>query len=71
MATSAAATPATALPPLQAAWLERLGAGEQEIVVTPPVGVTEARPLVVGAISLCLFLYTLAEHLLPLRGEEH
>jgi molybdopterin-containing oxidoreductase family membrane subunit len=27
--------------------------------------------IVVGAISLCLFLYTLAEHLLPLRGEEH
>jgi molybdopterin-containing oxidoreductase family membrane subunit len=27
--------------------------------------------IVVGAISLCLFLYTLAEHLLPLREEEH
>lgn len=27
--------------------------------------------IVVGAISLCLFLYTLAEQLLPLAGEEH
>lgn len=48
VAGSAGAAPPTALPPLQAAWLERLGASEQEIVVTPPVGVTEPRPLVVG-----------------------
>jgi molybdopterin-containing oxidoreductase family membrane subunit len=27
--------------------------------------------IVVGAISLCLFLYTMAEHLLPLGEEEH
>jgi predicted esterase len=48
-ASSAGAEPqATALPPLQAAWLERLGSGEHEIVVTPPVGTREPRPLVVG-----------------------
>lgn len=27
--------------------------------------------IVIGAISLCLFLYTLAEHFLPLQAEEH
>ena len=48
VAGSAGATPPAALPPLQAAWLERLSAGEQQIVVTPPVGVTEPRPLVIG-----------------------
>lgn len=36
------------LPPLQASWLERLGSGDEEVVVTPPLGATVARPLVVG-----------------------
>lgn len=46
--TAGAEPPTTALPPLQAAWLERLGNEAQKVVVTPPVGATEPRPLVVG-----------------------
>jgi predicted esterase len=37
-----------ALAPLQSAWLERLGEGDASVVVTPPVGATEPRPLVLG-----------------------
>jgi predicted esterase len=39
---------AAGLPPLQASWLERIGAGNDAVVVTPPVGARDPRPLVVG-----------------------
>ncbi len=42
------AVPAHALPPLQGAWLERLGTKDAPVVVTPPLGAVEPRPLVVG-----------------------
>lgn len=37
-----------ALPALQGAWLERLGSEQAPVVVTPPLGAVEPRPLVVG-----------------------
>jgi predicted esterase len=37
-----------ALAPLESLWLERLGEGDDSTVVTPPVGATSPRPLVLG-----------------------
>jgi predicted esterase len=37
-----------ALVPLESSWLERLGEGDESVVVTPPVGATAPRPLVLG-----------------------
>ncbi len=37
-----------ALAPLESSWLERLGEGDDSTVVTPPVGATTPRPLVLG-----------------------
>jgi predicted esterase len=45
-ATSATTSPV--LPPLRGEWLEHLGSEAEPVLVTPPLGAVEPRPLVVG-----------------------